>query len=392
MLPARSALAESPTFPGAEQPGAGLGETSLWRRRVLAPFRSMGRLISNLFAVLALVGMLAVVAAIPLVQILVLGYFLEASGRVARTGKFRHGLPGLPLARRFGLATLCIALLLLPATILGSLHDDALLIAPNATRTEVLGIVSGLVGLATLGHLCLALLLGAEWHRFVRPIANLREAYRRLRERRFFRSVWENATSFVRQLHLPKLAWLGLKGFVLTLVWLVIPSAMLAAGGNRPIVSLLGGLAMMIVVLYVPFAQAHFAAEQRWRAIVDLRTVRYRFARAPMAFLLALVLTLLMTIPLYLMKVEMLPRDILWLPTLIFVVTILPLHLITSWAYSRGIRRERPVTWMLRWPCRLLMLPVATMYAYVVFLSQYTSWRGAMGLFEHHAFLVPAPF
>jgi hypothetical protein len=40
----------------------------------------------------------------------------------------------------------------------------------------------------------------------------------------------------------------------------------------------------------------------------------------------------------------------------------------------------------------MLMVPVATVYALVVFLTQYTGWHGVLGLYERHAFLLPVPF
>jgi hypothetical protein len=32
------------------------------------------------------------------------------------------------------------------------------------------------------------------------------------------------------------------------------------------------------------------------------------------------------------------------------------------------------------------------LYVVVVFIGQYTSWRGAGSLYEQHAFLLPVPF
>ena len=58
--------------------------------------------------------MLAVLAAIPLINFLALGYLLEAEGRVARTGKLRYALPLLPLAPRLGSIALGIWLWLWP--------------------------------------------------------------------------------------------------------------------------------------------------------------------------------------------------------------------------------------------------------------------------------------
>ena len=55
-----------------------------------------------LFGVFSLVLGLSILAALPLAQFLSLGYFLESSARVARTGRLRDGLIGVRRAARLG--------------------------------------------------------------------------------------------------------------------------------------------------------------------------------------------------------------------------------------------------------------------------------------------------
>ncbi len=146
------------------------------------------------------------------------------------------------------------------------------------------------------------------------------------------------------------------------------------------------------MALSLPFLQVHFAAENRFRALFEVGKVRERFRRAPIAFLIAFVFTLLLALPLYLLKIEIVPRDALWLPALFFIVTIFPLKVMTGWAYGRAGRKEKRAHWIFRVGCRLLMLPVALFYALIVFFTQYTGWHGVRALYEHHAFLLPVPF
>src|SRR5262245_39482409 len=54
------------------------------------------------FGLVALVVGLAVLAAIPVLQFLSLGYLLEAGGRVARSGRLRDGWIGVRTAARLG--------------------------------------------------------------------------------------------------------------------------------------------------------------------------------------------------------------------------------------------------------------------------------------------------
>jgi hypothetical protein len=37
------------------------------------------------------------------------------------------------------------------------------------------------------------------------------------------------------------------------------------------------------------------------------------------------------------------------------------------------------------------LVPVAVAYAYLVFLTQFTSWHGIWSLYTQHAFLLPLP-
>jgi hypothetical protein len=124
----------------------------------------------------------------------------------------------------------------------------------------------------------------------------------------------------------------------------------------------------------------------------ELRALRQRFGRAPIAFFIALVFTLALAVPLYLLKIEIVPREAAWLPSLLFVVSIFPARLLTGWALARSARRAAPRLWLVRWSSRAAMLGVALVYVLVAYFTQYLSWYGVWSLYEQHAFLVPAPF
>jgi hypothetical protein len=101
---------------------------------------------------------------------------------------------------------------------------------------------------------------------------------------------------------------------------------------------------------------------------------------------------LLAAIPLYLLKVEMIPREAAWLPSLVFVSFLAPARFLTGWAYARSGRRDRPSHWLFRLIGRIAIVLAAAFYVLVVFLAQYTSWGGAASLYDQHAFLLPVPF
>jgi hypothetical protein len=185
---------------------------------------------------------------------------------------------------------------------------------------------------------------------------------------------------------------LGLLGFLGTMAWIAVPVSLIAAGRTVPPLGMLGALALGLVVMPLPFLQAQFAVDGRFRSLFSLRSVRQRFQRAPWAFAFALLLTLTFAVPLYLLKIEMIPRETAWLPSLLFLAFIFPARMLTGWAYGRALRRDPPRNWFVRWTGRLPLVPVAAFYVLVVFLSQYTAWRGIWSLYEQHAFLLPVPF
>ncbi len=159
-----------------------------------------------------------------------------------------------------------------------------------------------------------------------------------------------------------------------------------------PPVGLLGAFCLGFVVLSLPFLQIKFAIEGRFRAMFEVKVVRERFRRAPWAFSLAFLLTVVAAIPLYLLKIELIPREVAWLPGLLFVAFLFPARIACGWAYGRGGLRENRRFWLWRGVGRLAMLPIAAAYVLIVFLAQYTSWGGAWSLYEQHAFLLPVPF
>lgn len=347
------------------------------------------------FGAMTLIVALAVLATMPVVQLLSLGYLLEASGRVARSGQLVDGLVGLRKAARLGRIALGIAILMLPLWLASSLRFSSQLIDPSSRATRLWTAAVVVIAIAVLFQIVAGLLRGGKLRHFLwpRPLVSSRllfgsGAYDRARD-----SVW----NFVTDLRLPYYFSLGLRGFAGALVWLVIPVGLLATAsrlrlGPAAIAGLLGGLLLALVLLYLPFLQARFAAENRFRAMFELGVVRRDFKRAPIAYWIALAFTLALAVPLYLLKIEIVPREAAWLPSLVFVVSIFPARLLAGWAVARGSHRRRSRWQAIRWASRLAMLPLVALYVLVVYFTQYLSWYGTWSLLEQHAFLVPAPF
>jgi hypothetical protein len=218
-----------------------------------------------------------------------------------------------------------------------------------------------------------------------------------IRRGRMYAEVRDAVWDFVVSLQLPQYFWLGLRGFVGALAWLLLPSLMLMAGtsGGGPVTILigyLGALAMAFVLLYLPFLQTHLACQNRFAAIFEIREVRSQFRRAPIAYWFALAITLLFALPLYLLKIEPPPRELWWTLTIFFVLFIYPARLLTGWAVGRALHHSRPRFFLFRWLARTAAVPVVLFYVFILFFTQYTSFVGPASILEQHAFLVPVPF
>ena len=299
------------------------------------------------FCVTSLVFLLAVLAAIPLLQLIALGYLLSVAGRLAKGGTFRDALPGFDQAGQMGLAVLAVMLAALPTQLLTHWESVAALIDPGSGQANQLrGYAIGASMLAT-GYLLWAWARGGRWGDYVWPAP-----------RRFFREGFRWATwktmpdrlgDFTISLNLPQYFWLGLRGAVGTLIWLIPAMILVAAfrGGETGLAGFVAVLSLGVLgisLLYLPMLQVHFAAENRWSALFEVRTIRRDFRRAPWAWLVAMVLSMVVfPLPLYLLKIEATQQEVMWLPCLVFIAFSLPARIATGLALRRARRQPEPV-------------------------------------------------
>jgi hypothetical protein len=388
---------------------------------------------------------LSLLATIPLVQFITLGYMLECSGRVARKGRFRDGFVDLDKWARIGSLVAGSWLMLVPLRFVAGLANDAALASAQPSVTAAawrIGLI--VLTVVTVGHILLAWYSGgklrhffwpliapfslAQWvvtRKIVGPIVRpavqwlspkladdlyqpaplsswfppaillagiLRGPVRMYTEARD--AVWD----FTVSLNLPYYFWLGLRGFVGASIWLFLPVVMLIAStklkndGLAFLISMAGAIALANVLLYLPFLQAQFAAENRFAAMFNFFTIRKLFRKAPVAFWFALLITLALALPPYLFKIQQVYAEFYWLFSFFFVLLVYPGRLLAGWAIGLANKRERNrfiLTRLLLWSGAFA---VSFAYVFFVFLSQYTSWNGSWSLFEQHPFLVPAPF
>ncbi len=378
-------------IPEAETAWEDLGPVAAPHGRLRRGFAGLQSAIGWLFGFAALLVGLAILASVPFGGFLALGFLLEVSGRVSRSGRLRDGFFGMRTAAKFGGVALGCVLLWLPLYGMSILVENAKIIdeaGPLAMRWEWC-----LTALATFYalHVTAALLRGARLRDFLRPL-NVVWLVRRVRRGGAYQEARDGLWDFVTRLRLPYFFWLGVRGFLGAFLWLMLPLALLGFGHKNPAVGILGCVLLGVVVMHLPFLQARFARDNRLRAYRELRPVRHEYRRAPIAFTIALFALLLSAVPLYLLKIEAIPRDLVFLEGLVFLAFMFPARLIVGWAYSRPARREAPRHWLFRWSCRFLFPPIALAYVLVVFASQHIGWHGISSLYEQHAFLLPVPF
>jgi hypothetical protein len=370
------------------------------RRRRLAPvWRLVGRTARVLasaaewlFGIASLLVGLATLAALPLAQFLTLGYFLESSARVARSGRLRDGFVGVRRAARVGGLAMGVWLATLPAWLVGSVAQSAELIDPGGSPARVWRVLLVVVAGLTFFHVLIACARGGRLRHFLWPFGHPVWLIRRMRAGGWYAELRDGFWESLAALRPWYFFRLGFVGFLGTLAWLVVPAILISAGGRMPPLGFVGALLLAVVVPFLPFLQVRYAVEGRISALFSRRAVRERFRRAPWAFAFSLMVMLLAAIPLYLLKIEMIPREAAWLPSLVFVMFLAPARLLTGWAYARSGRRDRPSHWFFRILGRFAIIPAAAVYVLIVFLAQYTSWGGVATLYEQHAFLLPVPF
>lgn len=360
------------------------------------PIQFLGWAVTMGFGIVTLILALAVVAAIPVVNFIALGYLLEVQGRVARSGRFRDAFPLLPLAPRVGGIVLGIWIWLIPLRLMAWAASDARLIAPGSPRDLGWHLALRFAMVLVTIHICLALGRGGRLSCFFRPFRNLFWLRQQWRAGGYWnqaeQAVWEFLNQFRRNYYF----WKGFKAWIGAMLWLIIPTALLAAAnqpnGAAAIVSIFGGILLSIVLTWVPFLQARFSVDGRFAAFKELKSIREMYRRAPVCMALAAVVTYALSIPLFFATIVMPPQDALWLVTPIFIVSIYPARVLTGWAYYQAAKREQRAWFSVRLLTSLVFMPLMMFYTLILFFTQFIGSSGKLVLFQHHALLLPRPF
>jgi len=360
------------------------------------PLTRLLRLPLRLFGLASLVVALAVTASLPLVNVLALGYLTEASGRVARSGRWRDGVFGLgPAAWLVALAG-CGWLCTLPIRLVSGMRRDALLLLGTGSTAEeparsvvFLNVALGLLTAGLTVLLLLALLAtGSVSGKGNREAADDRKP--------LLATARDGLLEFLSALRLPRLFRLGVGAWLGGLAWLALPGSILFLAtkvpGNAAVLPMLLGTVLLVPAANaLPLLQAKFAATGHWREFLDRPGHRLRFRCAPWASVLSVAATLIASLPLYLLKIELPPRELVWLPGLLFIGLLWPARILSGWAVHRAESAPHPRAWPWIWLARLSVVSLGLAYGGWLWIMQYLSWSGPWEFLHQHAFLLPAP-
>lgn len=348
----------------------------------------------------SLMVLLAVVAAIPIVQLASLGYLLEAAGNLARGKPWRSAFPGLQLAGRIGTFFLLAGLLWLPVFLVTDLAYSAQLLQPDSATARGWRFAAFALTFAWVVHFAWSAMRGGRWWHVLwpAPVAFFRRIWRPTTWRQASDHLYET----VAGLQFPRLWWLGARAAAAALLCVAVPVSMMIVGLRAEevqaagLVGLLGAFGMVLVMLYLPFGQIQMAMTNRFTAAFNWRSVRRRFRYAPLAHALAILALCALCLPLYLLRIEATPAELVWAPSLVFVAFMFPAKLLLGaamgYAESRRDRRLRkPRSWWLRWPSRVLALASVLIYVGALYVAQLVAGQGVLVMYFQHALLVPAP-
>jgi hypothetical protein len=321
-----------------------------------------------------------------------LGYLLEAGGRIARTGNLRDGFFGIRWSGRVGGLLLGTFLTVLPVWFISSMAQSAELIDPTSSTTRNWKIGLAVATVFAVLHIVAACLWGGKLRHFLLPFLHPVFATLAFLRGNPLTSTRDGMWTFFVEARPWYFFWLGLRGAVGALVWLAFPVTLLAVGWKLPLLGVLGFFTLLPILVVLPFLQIQLAASNRFANMFDVLGVMRLYLRAPWSCSFALFITLLFALPLYLLKIELVPRDAVVFPALVFIVFIWPARLLTGWVCGRAALRPRPSHWFF-WTTGAFPVPLFVLvYGFFVWLSQYLSWYGVASLYEQHAFLLPVPF
>jgi hypothetical protein len=343
---------------------------------------------------LTMLILLSLIAVIPFLNFISLGYLIQMGANISQSGRLADGLVGIKKSAIIGKMAFGTWMCFWPIKFVFELKMAAQLTDPTGLQLRFFETLAFALLFLTLCHVLWACLRGGKLRHFIWPAPIT--FYKWLKSPHLLKPILVHIKTYFSDTQLKQYFTLGFKAFLGAMIWLIIPVGLLIMASFLPpsgmLISLPAGLLLMWVVLHLPFLQLQLANQQHFKAVFDVKSIRAGFKKAPLSSWLALLITLLFALPLYLLKIELTPEEIAWLPSLLFVFFIFPARLLVGWAIYRANKKVDDAHWSLRWTSKIAAIPVLLSYAILVFVTQYLSWNGSYSLLEQHAFMVPAPW
>jgi len=401
------------------------------------------RFVAGLLAVWFL---LAWLATIPLLQFLTLGFFLEVTHRVSRSRRLRDGLLGAEKGWIIGKWLCGIAITWLPLMVVSRMRYDAWLIDPTSTTfaswrfwefvvfglTMVHWLGVGLTG-GQLRHFfwpllvpwylasgLLKRLLSVHWVQLVieqtvgavfpRTVAAYYHAvplsnwfvpavlWRHLRQGTLLSASSDRFWGWVASLRPAYYFSWGCGAFGGLLLWFGGPTLwfLIATRAANPGVEglffSLGLLHLFLVLQYFPLVLCRYAETGRWSSYFQWRTAARRFRYGPLRLTLAAAATLVLTFPLWLTRVAMIPYELWWLLSGLYVACLWPIWLTWGWAWHHAARQPTLAHWTWRSSLNVVFWTLVAGQVLLTVVSMYTSWQGVFNILLHPTFNIPSPF
>ena len=188
---------------------------------------------------------------------------------------------------------------------------------------------------------------------------------------------------------------LGLRGLIGAFAWLAIPTFLFAAAdkpeGGLVLITILGGLLLMLIFSWLPFLQARFAAENRLRAFFECERFGRRFG-GPLWRFCSRSWALCLGVAFVSFQSRLAAARCLGVVDAVVHHQHLPGESAFRLGVSSGDAKTRPRLVLVAVAFALGMLPFLAAYVFLLFFTQFIGAQGKLVLFQHHAFLLPVPF
>ena len=349
--------------------------------------------LSATWNLISLTVLLAIVAAIPIVQLISLGYILRAAANLSSGKPWRTALPGVQLAGRIATFAMLAALMWIPVWLITDLSYSVQLLRPDTIQAAAWRGAAFVIAFGWVTWVAWAAMRGGRWWHLLwpKPIQFIQKFWRRSTWSRAADDLW----ALFERLRCVELWWLGLRAAVGALAWLAIPVSLMIIGLRADqlkiagLIGLIGAISLTWVMCFLPFLQILMAERNRMAEVFNVREVRRRFRHAPLAMCFSLIALFALAIPLYLLRIEATPDQLTWLPSLFFVGLMFPSKLALGAALGYGARRPKPRHFVLRWSARLLCIAASLTYVGALYIAQFVAWQGIYVMYFQHAVLVP---